>query len=955
MSQTSPATVAYSFVMADLLHYGHIRLLKTAREKSDHHICGLISDESCHIWQGMNICNFDERKGVLESLDCVDEIVKQETMDPTENLKELHRRFPDAKIIMVHGDDWKALPASDYLQQIGGTIIQPEYYSELSRQNIIQKFRHSLGDHPLRHEFYTRHFRLGNIVQFDPQPASHLISSKANTLKSFQSLLKLSKIEKLFIFTADEFLRQAETVVDSVRTQFGTKQVVMRSSSFNEDTLNASNAGQYESVIGVDAASPEEIKAAARRIISSYEEKGAWSPKDQILVQTQTHGLARSGVVFTRNMETGAPYYLINYDDTTGRSDVVTSGDSSKSIWFLRDPALKSYPTEWRKLMAAIQEVEKYLEGMVLDIEFAERENGEIVIFQIRPLVANLSRDSVSDETVRSLVDANIARYRKATQEITGGKAFLSDMAFWNPAELIGDNPRPLDYSIFREIITKSAWNEGLVPLGYSKVDAELMHRYGNKPYIVVDHAFYSLIPASLDEAVKLKLYEFYLQKLADDLTAHDKVEFEVVSSCFSFDLGRRLEEMRSAGFPDPTLREVEKALREMTNEMIGTYRVWLERDLASLKKLGEIRERAEKRCRRTSDPFALIDGFLELVAALESQGTPQFTRVARQAFVASSLLKDLVRTEALPQGAVDGFMAGLSTVASEFEADSDKLASGEMTQDRFLQKYGHLRAGTYDITAKRYDEMEISDFAHPAGRSARERPAPASGLDEGAVRRAMEEHAFPAVSFEQFLGYLKSSLEQREYFKFEFTKSLSLGLVLFARAGEALGMSREDLSYLDLKVIRSAQFYTNPDELKECWEHFIESSRRSHLRNEKLVLPPIIEDESDFKAMRFFASRPNFITQDSVEGELVSIERTLNSDIENKIVLIEKADPGFDWIFARGIKGLITKYGGAASHMAIRCAEFNIPAAIGCGDNIYNRIRTKKRVKLDCRGKKLL
>ena len=46
-------------------------------------------------------------------------------------------------------------------------------------------------------------------------------------------------------------------------------------------------------------------------------------------------------------------------------------------------------------------------------------------------------------------------------------------------------------------------------------------------------------------------------------------------------------------------------------------------------------------------------------------------------------------------------------------------------------------------------------------------------------------------------------------------------------------------------------------------------------------------------------------------------------NSLRNKIVLIEGADPGFDWIFSQNIAGLITKYGGANSHMAIRSAEF--------------------------------
>ena len=39
-------------------------------------------------------------------------------------------------------------------------------------------------------------------------------------------------------------------------------------------------------------------------------------------------------------------------------------------------------------------------------------------------------------------------------------------------------------------------------------------------------------------------------------------------------------------------------------------------------------------------------------------------------------------------------------------------------------------------------------------------------------------------------------------------------------------------------------------------------------------------------------------------------------------------------------IKGLITKYGGVNSHMAIRCAELSVPAAIGVGEVIYNKIK---------------
>ena len=70
--------------------------------------------------------------------------------------------------------------------------------------------------------------------------------------------------------------------------------------------------------------------------------------------------------------------------------------------------------------------------------------------------------------------------------------------------------------------------------------------------------------------------------------------------------------------------------------------------------------------------------------------------------------------------------------------------------------------------------------------------------------------------------------------------------------------------------------------------------------------------------------------------------------------MVLVNADPGYDWIFANSIAGLITKYGGMASHMAIRCMEFGIPAAIGCGELIYNYVVSSKRIKLDCSAKKV-
>jgi len=77
--------------------------------------------------------------------------------------------------------------------------------------------------------------------------------------------------------------------------------------------------------------------------------------------------------------------------------------------------------------------------------------------------------------------------------------------------------------------------------------------------------------------------------------------------------------------------------------------------------------------------------------------------------------------------------------------------------------------------------------------------------------------------------------------------------------------------------------------------------------------------------------------------------------ELENKIILIEHADPGYDWIFTKKPKALITKYGGVASHMSIRCYEVGLPAAIGCGEILYEKLLNASKILLDCENKQVI
>ena len=146
----------------------------------------------------------------------------------------------------------------------------------------------------------------------------------------------------------------------------------------------------------------------------------------------------------------------------------------------------------------------------------------------------------------------------------------------------------------------------------------------------------------------------------------------------------------------------------------------------------------------------------------------------------------------------------------------------------------------------------------------------------------------------------------------------------------------------------------------KESISKFLSKKIKSNITkkiiNDQLILPSIISSPKHFEVIDYFTAHPNFVTSQSITGKLVKLDHSKNErDIEGKIVLLENADPGFDWIFSKNISGLITKYGGVASHMSIRCSESKTPAAIGCGDIFYEKLLNSGTVKLDCENNEIL
>ena len=206
------------------------------------------------------------------------------------------------------------------------------------------------------------------------------------------------------------------------------------------------------------------------------------------------------------------------------------------------------------------------------------------------------------------------------------------------------------------------------------------------------------------------------------------------------------------------------------------------------------------------------------------------------------------------------------------------------------------------------------------------------------------------------FYDFVKNSIVQREEMKFQFTKNLSDALEYIAEAGKNLGFTRDELSNLEIKTIINDPKNLKIKTLTEKWNNKIQKSKEKHSLNKNMILPPIISSNDDFSFISYPYSKPNFITSKKLFSELLPIKKIDNlSILKEKIILLENADPGYDWIFSYHPSGLITKYGGVASHMAIRCAELGLPAAIGCGELLYEKLKHASKINLDCQNSQII
>jgi len=133
--------IVYCGLAADILHEGHINLLKFA-SKYGQVTVGLLTDKAIAGYKKFPHLDYKQRLSVIENIKYVDKVIPQTTLDYSENLNLLKPDF------VVHGDDWRTGPQSKIRKKViselkkwSGKLIEKEYTKNISSSKIKEKIR----------------------------------------------------------------------------------------------------------------------------------------------------------------------------------------------------------------------------------------------------------------------------------------------------------------------------------------------------------------------------------------------------------------------------------------------------------------------------------------------------------------------------------------------------------------------------------------------------------------------------------------------------------------------------------------------------------------------------------------------------------------------------------------------------------------------------------------------
>ena len=761
--------------------------------------------------------------------------------------------------------------------------------------------------------------------------------TKTNSLKVIKKLNK-NIVPKFIYFDKSTFLKKKKECVNKITRNF-TNDIIIRSSAINEDSKSISNAGFYDSFI-VRKKNFNKIEQIIKRLIVKFKKN-----KDQILVQNFIKDPDISGVIFTKDKTTNSHYYDINYD-TSKKSHLITSGKFNptiKSLIIFKNST--HFPLKFKRLIKITSELEKIFHNDRLDIEFCIK-NKKVYILQCRPLLG--TRKKVNKNKLKEVIinlEKKFIKINQKNETLFGQKTIMSNMSDWNPAEIIGKKPSQLAFSLYSELITNSVWAEQRKDYGYKNVHPnKLMLNFAGSPYIDLRVDLNSFLPADLDDKISEKLVNHFVNTLQKKPEIHDKIEFELINTCYDFSMKDRN--------PIPLTEKEKKtyytSLKKITNNILNPKNKILDKEIKKIETL------KKKIAFLNNSKLSHIQKIYYLVSDCKKYGTLPFAGIARCAFISKTILDSLKDKGLVNDQDIENFYLQMNTISKQINNEYVNSKKNNSFKS-FLSKYGHLRPSSYSILTKNYRDNYKKYFSNNIDKNnySLNKTFKFKKKQVDKINTFFKKNKF-LINFNEFLDFAKMSIENREYSKLIFTKSIDEIFKNLNELANEINVDIKKFEHLDIDIILKSFHNVEQEKLKKIILRNISINQKSYKFSQSLMLPDTIDDSNNFTYFYNLDCKENYITKKTTIGEIVELNKLSDfKKISNKIVLIENADPGFDFLFSYKIKGLITMYGGSNSHMAIRCMELGLPAIIGVGDKIYEHFTSSKKIFIDCNNKK--
>jgi rfaE bifunctional protein nucleotidyltransferase chain/domain len=142
-ARTNGKKVAFTNGCFDLLHRGHVHVLRAARACADLLIVGINSDQSVKQIKGPTrpVLPESDRCELLGAMEMVDFVVLFNEPDPHNLISAIR---PD---VLVKGGDWhtEKIIGSDLVEEAGGRVVVVPYIKGFSTTEIIERIKNSDG------------------------------------------------------------------------------------------------------------------------------------------------------------------------------------------------------------------------------------------------------------------------------------------------------------------------------------------------------------------------------------------------------------------------------------------------------------------------------------------------------------------------------------------------------------------------------------------------------------------------------------------------------------------------------------------------------------------------------------------------------------------------------------------------------------------------------------------